>query len=182
MPSISDSAILAGLAQRDQSALRALIDMCGRHVYGKALRILLEPQLAEQVAQDTLLILWWEPHRFDAEKGSLRSFLMGAARHKAIDLVRQEQSCRSTQSRFLEEETSAQSPSADVGVEDAIVLRSALSNLPLTKREVIFLAYYEGLTYKQVARVLDIPEATVKTRIRDSLIQLRRVLVVTEAT
>lgn len=169
----SDVSLIAGLARRDEAALRALIDTCGRYVYGMALQILQQPRLAEEVAQDTLLVLWWCPERFDASRGTIRSFLVGVARFKAIDLVRREEIIRTKDallqgcSDFLEA-----SPANDAAV-DAVVLRAAISQLPVKKREVIFLAFYRGLTYREVAEVLCLPEGTVKTRIRDSLLRLK---------
>lgn len=172
----TDAALIAGLTHHDESALRALVDAHGRFVYGKALQILRMPQLAEEVAQDTLLLLWWEPDRYVPARGSLGAFLVGVARYKAIDLVRREETLRSRESLLVKSAAAFEAPSADHGVDDAIVVREAISQLPVAKREAIFLAYYGGLTYQQVAQALDVPEGTVKTRIRDSLIKLRTIL------
>lgn len=164
---------MAGLARHDEASLGTLIETCGRVVYARALQILVEPQLAEEVAQDVLLILWWEPERFDASKGSLRSFLVGAARFKAIDRVRKEEREHSRQSLLGESADFFEVAPADARAADGVDVRLAISRLPSAKREVIFLAYYKGLTYREVARVLDLPEGTVKTRIRDSLLKLK---------
>ena len=171
-----DAEIMVGLARHDESALRDLIDSCARAVYAKALRILWEPQLAEEVTQDTLLILWWDPARFDATKGSIRSFLIGIARFKAIDLVRHEEVIRSRDARLAATEVIFDAPSADRGLEETMVVRAAIAKLPMAKREVIFLAFYRGLTYREVAAILELPEGTVKSRIRDALIKLRTVI------
>lgn len=168
-----DTALIAGLARHDEKALRTLIDTCGKYVYGKALQILQDPRLAEEVAQDTLLVLWWSPERFDSSKGSIRSMLMGIARYKAIDRVRKEEGARSKESLLADATRFFESPSGESQVEDAMVVRSAVSSLPHAKREVIFLAFYRGLTYREVAEVLGLPEGTVKTRMRDSLVRLR---------
>jgi RNA polymerase sigma-70 factor, ECF subfamily len=168
-----DADIILGLAEHDEAALRRLIDTCAKYVYGKALQIVREPSLAEEVAQDTMLVLWWDPTRFDATKGSLRSFLIGVARFKAIDLVRREEMIRSRGELLVEARSFFEIPSADRGVEDRMVVQSAIAKLPLSKREVIYLAYYKGLTYREVAALLGVPEGTVKTRIRDALIRLR---------
>lgn len=174
-PISGDATIVAGLENHDEAALVALVEDCGRAVYARALQILVEPQLAEEVAQDVLLILWWNPARFDSSKGSLRSFLVGAARFKAIDRVRKEERERSRESLLVESADFFEIAPADARV-GAIDVRSAISQLPRAKRDVIFLAYYKGLTYREVARVLDLPEGTVKTRIRDSLLKLKVVL------
>jgi len=176
----SDRALIERLIRRDEDALRTLIELCGKYVYGKALQILHEPQLAEEVAQDTLLVLWWHPERFDPSKGGVRSFLMGIARFKAIDAVRREQSVRSREGLLNEAESFFETPGVDEEIDRAVVVRSAVSALPLTKREVIFLAFYKGLTYREVGEVLGVPEGTVKTRIRDSLLRLKDLLTVVD--
>lgn len=172
-----DAALALRLAQHDEEALRLLIDSCGRLVYGRALQILQEPRLAEEVAQDTLLVLWWNPGRFDPARGSIRAFLAAIARYKSIDVARRRDLVRSRETLLSDWESFLGAPSADhPQVENAMVLRDAMSGLPLAKREVIFLAFYRGLTYGQVAKVLDLPEGTVKSRIRDSLAWLKAAL------
>lgn len=175
-PPLNDDALVIGLKQRDEAALEALIASCGPYVYGRALQVVRDTDLAQEVAQDALLVMWWTPERFDPGKGSLRSFLMGIARFKAIDAVRREQALRSRESSFVESAEFFESPSADVGVAEGIDIRAALSGLPRVQRQALFLAYFRGLTYRQVARVLEVPEGTVKTRIRDGLMKLRAAL------
>ena len=82
------------LLSRDESALRMVIELYGGPVHGMARRVITEPNLAEEVAQDTFLALWRRPGAFDPGRGSLQSFLLGVARNKAIDLVRREESVK----------------------------------------------------------------------------------------
>jgi RNA polymerase sigma factor (sigma-70 family) len=89
-------AIVEGLRRRDEASLSKLIDEFGPLVLGVARRIVAEPFLAEEVAQDTFLTLWRRPERFDSGRGSLQTFLPSVARNKAIDLVRRENSLRRT--------------------------------------------------------------------------------------
>ena len=170
---LSDSVLISGLARHDESALIFLIESCGKYIYGRALQILHEPSLAEEVAQDTLLVLWWRPERFDSSKGSIRSFLIGVARFKAIDLVRREEVIRSKATRLADADAFPETVSVEEESDAALAVRDAICHLPAMKREVIYLAFYEGLTYRQVAEELGLPEGTVKTRIRDSLIRLK---------
>ena len=172
----SDVFLVAGLRRRDESVLRALIETHGTFVYGKALQILKDPVLAEEVAQDALLALWENPQRYDSSKGRLRSFLLGIARFGAIDRVRQEEAVRSRQALFSDAGPILEAPPSDRGVGEALVMQDAVVQLPPAKREAVFLAYYKGLTYREVAQVLGRSEGTVKTQIRDSLIKLRTIL------
>lgn len=171
-----DAAVLAGLFDHDEAALIQLVDSCGGSVYAKALQILHQPALAEEVAQDTMLVLWWNPERFDISRGTLRSFLVGIARFKAIDVVRKEEAERSKEELLNEADSFFVQDAAAESVEEAIVLRCAISDLPVAKREVIFLAFYKGMTYREVAEALGLPEGTVKTRIRDGLLRLSAAL------
>jgi RNA polymerase sigma-70 factor (ECF subfamily) len=171
-----EAALIAGLSRRDEAALRSLVDAHGRHVYGTAFRILRDRRSAEEVAQDTLLVLWWNPERFDPLKSRIRSFLMAIARLKAIDAVRREEAQRTKESLLAGEAALVRSAPAD-GPENGFLVRAALAALPIAKREVIFLAFYRGLTYRQVAEVLELPEGTVKSRIRESLLRLRAMII-----
>ncbi len=173
----SDALLVEGLAKGDETALRRLIELYGSYVYGRTLQILRQPHLAEEAAQDALLALWWDPKRFDLQKGNLRSFLMGIARFKAIDIIRHEEAARSRDVLAAEAERFLTTPAATKSVEDSMVIRDAISQLPLPKREVIYLAYFRGLTYREVSKVLSIPEGTVKTRIRSSLIALKAIVI-----
>ena len=169
---LDDELLILGLREHDEEALRLIVRMYGKYVYGRALRISMAPVFAEEIAQDTFLALWQHPDRFDIRKGNLRSFLIGVARHKAIDLVRREQVVRSKES-LAAEFAQWSEPSSEGQVDDGLEVQSALSMLPRSKREAIFLVYFKGLTFREVAEMLQIPEATAKTRIRDALIKLR---------
>lgn len=172
----SNADLVAALTRHDEGALRTLIESFGKYVYGHALRIVRDPQIAEEVAQDALLTMWWSPERFDPSKGGLRSFLITVARFKAIDVVRREQRTRSKASLLVESAAVFETASADRGVAEGMEVRTALSQLSAVQRQALFFAYYGGLTYGEVAEALDVPEGTVKTRIRDGLIKLRTTL------
>jgi len=174
-----DLALVERLARRDESALQALIDAYGRFVYGKALRIARDTGLAEKIAQDALLVLWWQPERFDPSKGSLRSFLIGVARFKAIDAVRNEDPIPRQESLVAEMSAWVDEP-IDSGDDNGSIMGEAVAKLPAPQREAIFLAYFGGLNYREMARSLGIPEGTAKTRIRDALHGLRSALPIAE--
>jgi RNA polymerase sigma-70 factor (ECF subfamily) len=166
---------MRAICEGDESGLRAAVAKYGALVHGIALQILRHPMLAEEVAQDTFVMLWRKPGSYNSSRGSLKSFLTAVARNKAIDVVRREQTIREKESLVAEttrwlETALPTDPSEGL---DGISIRTALNNLPRSKKEALFLAYFRGLTYREVSEVLDIPEGTVKTRIRDALIRLR---------
>jgi RNA polymerase sigma-70 factor, ECF subfamily len=170
-----EALLVRAINEGDEDGLRAAVTKYGGFVHGAALHILRHPMLAEEVAQDTFMMLWRKPESYNPHRGSLKAFLTAVARNKAIDVVRREQVIREKESlaaettRWLER---AMPTDASDG-EDGIAIRTALKCLPRSKREALFLAYFRGLTYREVSEVLDIPEGTAKTRIRDALIHLR---------
>ncbi|MDQ3957010.1 MAG: sigma-70 family RNA polymerase sigma factor [Actinomycetota bacterium] len=174
MEEASGVQLIERLLVRDESALREVIDHYGGVVYGMARRVLAEPALAEEVAQDTFLALWRRPGAFDPARGSLQSFLLGVVRNKAVDLVRKEESLRRTRDS-LAAEMHVSAASHDLGdmVEEREDVRTALAGLSDVQREAIVLAYFGGRTYREVAAELGIPEGTAKTRLRDGLVKLR---------
>jgi RNA polymerase sigma-70 factor (ECF subfamily) len=169
-----DVQLIERLLVRDESALREVIDEYGGVVHGMARRVLAEPALAEEVAQDAFLALWRRPGAFDPARGSLQSFLLGIVRNKAIDLVRKEESLRRTR-ETLARELPVKEETYDPGaqVEERQRVMAALRTLTEVQREAIVLAYFGGRTYREVAAELSIPEGTAKTRLRDALIRLR---------
>lgn len=173
----SDVRLAQRLQERDEKALRDAIAAYGRVVYGIARRVLAEPSLAEEVAQDTFLALWRRPGAFDPDRGTLQAFLLGVARNKAIDLVRREESLRRAKDALMSEAESVNGVAVDEpGIEEREEVRAALIKLSPLQREAIVLAYFGGRTYREVAVELGIPEGTAKTRLRDGLIKLRELM------
>jgi RNA polymerase sigma-70 factor (ECF subfamily) len=177
MDRANDAALADRLMARDEAALREVISMYGGLVHGMARRVIAEPSLAEEVAQDTFLALWRRPGSFDPTRGSLKSFLVGVARNKAIDLVRREEALkRAKDSLESEMGTAPVSATFTEELDERGAVFQALSKLTDVQREAIVLAYFGGRTYREVASELDIPEGTAKTRLRDGLGKLKAVL------
>ena len=134
--------------------------------------------IAEEVVQDVFLRLWDHPERYDPERGSLRAFLLTITYGRSIDVV------RSDSARRRREEREARLDGGTRGVvddpEERVVVNAevhhAMSGLRDTEREAISLAYFFGLSYREVAAELGIPEGTIKNRIRKGLERLREQL------
>lgn len=178
----TDAELADRLMARDEGALRETIAIYGGSVHGMARRVITEPSLAEEVAQDTFLALWRRPGAFDPSRGSLKSFLLGVARNKAIDLVRREESLKRTKASLTSEmETTPHATTFTDELDERSAVHQALSQLTQVQREAIVLAYFGGRTYREVASELGIPEGTAKTRLRDGLGKLKAVLELTKA-
>jgi RNA polymerase sigma-70 factor (ECF subfamily) len=177
-----EATLLARIAQRDATAFEMLYDRYSRAVYSLALRMLGNPQAAQEVAQEIFFHIWRGARAFSPERGSARSWVLSLAHHQTVDAVRR-QRVRTTDA--LPEGAAGTSGGADIveqvlrGVERASV-RSALMTLSPEQREAIVLAYYGGYTQLEIARRLSIPLGTVKTRMRDGMQRLRVLLVQTE--
>ena len=177
-----DAELADRLMARDERALREVISAYGGVVHGMARRVVAEPSLAEEVAQDTFLALWRRPGAFDPSRGNLKSFLLGVARNKAIDLVRREEALKRTKESLTSEmETTPTATTFTDELDERGAVHQALSQLSQVQREAIVLAYFGGRTYREVATELDIPEGTAKTRLRDGMSKLKTVLELTKA-
>lgn len=175
----TDSLLAARLAAGDDHALAEVFDRLAPVAYGTALRILGQGTAAQDVVQDVFVELWSHPDRYDPDAGSLRLFLIVLARHRAVDVVRSEVRRTARQQRYqrLTLRERDISPAEEVtAAESASMLRAAVSLLPDSQRRVIELAYFEGLTYREIARAVGIPEGTAKSRARLALAKLETVL------
>lgn len=159
----------------DDAAFAEIYDALSGLVYGVILKVLRDPSMSEEVAQEVFVELWRLAPRFDAERGSPRAWAATIAHRRAVDRVRSEDARR----RRDERELVVIDEPTDVVV-DAVTtemdrqrLQAALATLTETQREAMTLAYYGGHTYRAVAVLLDVPEGTIKTRVRDGLIRLR---------
>ena len=179
MDLVPDMTLAERLLARDEEALKEVIEAYGGLVFGMAKRIVNDPNLAEEVAQDTFLSLWRRPGAFDSRRGGMGSFLVGVARNKSVDLVRREESVRRRRDSLAAEvEAKSLDPAADGlgAVDDREQVRDALAQLSAIQREAVVLAYFGGRTYREVAVELGVPEGTAKTRLRDGMLRLRQLL------
>jgi RNA polymerase sigma-70 factor (ECF subfamily) len=178
-PQVEDRSLLQRVAQGDQSAFAALYDRYAGSGFGMALKICNNAALAEDVVQEAFLSVWQRAGRFDPERGSVGAYLFAAVHNKAVDAIRHEESLRRREDSVAD---SATETGADDVVDAAWLevrrteVRAAVARLSPVQREALELAYFEGLTYREVADKLGIPLGTAKTRLRDGLIRLRALL------
>jgi RNA polymerase sigma-70 factor, ECF subfamily len=173
---LSDEALLDSVARSDETALAELYDRYGRVAYGLALRVLRDPNLAEDAVQEAFLHVWRSAEKFDRERAKVGTWLLTFVHRRAIDLVRREER------RRTEPAESAPTPSAPGADEDADrrskreIVQDALRRLPPEQREAIELAYYGGYTQSELAERLGEPLGTIKSRMFAGLQRLRGLL------
>jgi len=175
----TDALMAARLLAGDERALGEIFDRLGTVVYGAALRVLGDAAAAQDVAQDVFVELWGHPGRYDPAAGSLRTYLAVLARHRAVDLVRGQirRIARQERNHRLSPGQPPALPSDEVvAAEAASLVRAAVGLLPESQRQVVELAYFRGLSYREVAVAAGIPEGTAKSRLRLALAKLETVL------
>jgi RNA polymerase sigma-70 factor (ECF subfamily) len=166
------------IADRHESALAEVYRRHGGPVFGLAKRLIVNPDMAEEVVQEVMLRLWNNPEKFDGTRGTLRSYLLSHAHGRSVDLIRSE-SAR----RIREERDARLAVEAGLSLEEEVWelaqadhVREALSQLKPEERQPIELAYFGGYTYQEVAKLLNTPEGTIKSRIRIGLQRLNSLL------
>jgi RNA polymerase sigma-70 factor (ECF subfamily) len=173
---IDDVKLVARVVKGDEQAFLALYDRHNSRVYGLTLHILGDPQLAEEVTQDTFLKLWSRARQYVAERGLFLPWLLTIARRVALDRIRLE-TRRPLLSNSSDPETIWQNlPDSETTTEEARwrSMYFAVQSLHPDQRKVIELAYYQGMSQSEIADVLEWPLGTVKTRIRSAMANLRK--------
>jgi RNA polymerase sigma-70 factor, ECF subfamily len=170
--------LMERLAGGDPAAFDALYGELSPAVYGLARRVLREPARAEEVTQEVFLEVWRLATRFDRTKGRARTWVLTIAHRRAVDAVRSTSAARQREERMARLETPTVA-GPEAYVEEAVereTVHQCLESLTPLQRESVWLAYFHGYTYAQVASLLDRPLATIKTRMRDGLLRLRACL------
>lgn len=168
----NDLALVSAIRSGDQSAMAELYDRYSGIVYAVALRVLGDTGTAEDVLQEVFMRLWRNPGLFDASRGNMAPWLAVIARNRAIDMLRQ----RRPESD-LEEVVISVEPDLAGDAERAIVMtkvRSVLSGMAASQRLALEMAYFEGLSHREIAAKTGEALGTIKTRIRTGLLALRK--------
>jgi len=171
--------LLVAAAAGDEAAFTVLVGRIRPQALRVARGVVRDPAIAEEVAQEVLTEVWLKADRFDPERGTVVGWVATLARRRSVDRVRSEQAGRNRDDRVARRN---QERDFDVVADEVEVrlehwqVRRALADLSDRQREAIELAYFGGHTYRDVARVLGIPEGTAKSRLRDGLLRLQESL------
>jgi RNA polymerase sigma-70 factor (ECF subfamily) len=151
-------------ARRERWAFDEAYRRFGSLLYTVALNVLHRPEDAEDCVHDALVRVWKNPHAYTAERGSVRSFLVVCVRNEAISRARS-----SARREHLAERVSREAQTAeDLHIHDFVEerrIREALAMLPEDQRKAVMLAYFGGKTHVEIAKELNEPLGTVKSRI-----------------
>ena len=179
-----DQRALRRVVDRDSGGLGTLYDRHGRAVFSLALRILGDESDAEEVTQDVFAQAWRRAGQYDESRGTVAAWLLVIARTRAIDRFRARRVRPEGRVQDDGGLTLQQLPATDPDVASEMMatergqrVRRALEALPFLQRVAIELAYFEGLSQREIAERLEQPLGTVKTRMRLGLLKLRDALV-----
>lgn len=172
-----EAELLREVARGDESAFARIYDRYSPILLGLLLRILRSRAEAEDVLQEVFLQVWQRAHSFDAERGRAFTWLVTLARSRAIDRLRSVGSRERAAQRSAEEAPPESEPAewadtAAIRSERAEAVRAALAELPEEQRQVLLLAYLEGMSQSEIAAAKNQPLGTVKTRTRSALRKL----------
>ncbi len=185
MWSVSDDALLAGMAAGDPDAASAFVARFQRRVFGLAFTIVGDSRTAEDVAQEAFLRAWRHGSAYDPRRGTVITWLLTITRNLAIDVVRVRRPTAVDPELLLSlllTDAEAGPPEMAAARDDADRLRVALATLPSEQRRAVVLAGISGLSAREVAEREAIPLGTAKTRIRTAMQRLRAVLVMPESS
>lgn len=168
---------LTGVEQRfaagDDGALREVYDQWAPLVLGFCRKRLGNSTDAEDVAQQVFVAAWRSRDRFDPERGSLPTWLIGIARYKIVDRLRTLERQRETTTDVIIEPVDDDRTDA---LADRMVVASAIQHLTNDQRSVLALSFWEGHSHQEIAERLAMPLGTVKSHARRGLDRLRREL------
>lgn len=179
----ADQGTLAALLLRtghgDREAFTVLYELTSQRVYGHARKTIVSAEISQETTQEIYLLVWQNASKYNPSAGSAMAWLMTITHSRAVDRVRAEQARINTEARWgaktqsIEYDVVAETVTATI---DARTVMRCLDTLSPIQREAISLAYYNCMTYREVAEQLSAPLSTIKTRIRDGLKQLRACL------
>jgi RNA polymerase sigma-70 factor (ECF subfamily) len=174
-----EAELMERVAAKDEAAFAELTSKYSALVFSTAFKVLNHYEDSEDVMNEVLATIWKKADTYHPKKGSLVTWICTTTRNRAIDRVRSVQRRCALYDRF-EEKLEGESPEYSLTGREALylsdahrILQSAVVSLSPEQREVIELAYFEGLTQKQIAERIDSPLGTVKARIRRGVERLR---------
>ncbi len=179
---LDDEALLRLISRSHEAALSEFYDRYSRLVYSMAFNVTGDAEVAQEITQDVFLRVWEKADTYRAEQGKVATWLVSITRHRAIDLLRRAR-IRPEGNRAVwmdELEASLPNPTAVEGEAEQSqrqqMIRHALAQLPEEQRLALSYAFFQGYSHSEIARLLNQPLGTIKTRIRLAMQKLRQIL------
>lgn len=167
--------LVASLKHRENDAFKHLYMHYRGALYNLILQYIKDPEIANDVLQDVIITIWKQIDKYDASKGKLFTWMVKLTRNAAINKLRSKVFKSEAKNERLEiyvDTIDEKNPGTNTI--NQIGLRQQVNNLRKEYTDVIELSYFNGFTHEEIAKVLNIPLGTVKTRLRNALVELRK--------
>lgn len=168
-----DLHLIAGIARREEEALRELHRRYGRRMLAYAYGILGDRYLAEDAVQESLIAVW-EGAAYFQNRGRVIAWLLEIVHHKAVDLIRRQRTTLPMDDDREEPAGNGKPEENARAMEHLRIVRSSLKELSAAHRTTLDLVFYQGLTLEEAARILECPVGTVKSRLHQAKEHLRQ--------
>jgi RNA polymerase sigma factor (sigma-70 family) len=170
--------LMIAVVERSDTALAQLYDLTAAKLYGLARAMLGNTSDAEEVVCDVYVQVWQTAASFDASRGSVLAWLMMICRSRALDLLRQRRARAERESVDRPDDPTDQGTPEDVlrQFQEGTAVHRALAQLTPQRRELVALAFFNGLSHQEIAERTKLPIGTVKSHLRRSLLSLREAL------
>lgn len=172
----SENELVDLLQQRNEKAYTYLYDNYSGALYGIIHSIISDTETANDVLQEVFINIWSKIESYDPAKGRLFTWMLNIARNAAIDKIRSKGFRDSLKNQPISENVDISGGSASYPVITDVGLRKVIGKLKEEQRTLLDLSYFMGYTHEEIAKAMNIPLGTVKTRIRSALIQLRTLI------
>ncbi len=174
--SLSEEELVIAIRNREKAGAEALYEMYSSSLYGVIYRVVQHEEIAEDLLQDTFLRIWNSFPSYDSSKGRLFTWMVNIARNISIDKTRSKDFRNSSKTEDIENNVlSMEMQSGNTLNPEVMGLKELVAKLKPEQKIVLDLVYFRGFTHAEVSEELEIPLGTVKTRLRNAIISLRKV-------
>jgi RNA polymerase sigma-70 factor (ECF subfamily) len=180
--SLNDETLIRLIVRKQPDAMNELYNRYNRLVFSLAFNVVGDQATAEEIALDVFIRIWEKANTYRADKAKVNTWLTSITRYHSIDILRRKGSRPEQYNLRLDDVSPNAAPNSSNPEESTQLsmqrerVRSAVAQLPEEQQQALALAYFKGYTHRQIAKLLDQPLGTVKTRIRLAMRKLREIL------
>ena len=173
--SLTEEDLVRALKGKETIAIQALYDMYSGALLGVISRIIQQPEVAEDLLQETFIKIWNSADSYDSTKGRLFTWMINLARNLSIDKLRSKDFRNSNKNQDIENNVDFIDSQRKITFNaDTLGLRDMVTALKPEFNDVLNMVYFKGYTHVEAAEELNLPLGTVKTRIRMAIMELRK--------
>ena len=174
--SLSEPELIKAILIKDEMGAEVMYDMYSAALYGVIFRIIQHEEIAEDLLQDTFVKIWNSFESYDPAKGKLFTWMVNIARNLSIDKTRSKDFRNHSKTEDIENIVISIDKRLNTAINpETLGLKDLVGKLRPEQKIILDLVYFRGYTHVEVAEELDIPLGTVKTRLRNAIINLRKV-------